>query len=329
MGANIDGACPVCGQQSLQRPDRDWMDRRLAICSECQVVSLARPPLDAELAHLYATGLYEPGAPRGGAMVTRFHRMIGALRMRILPRRPGRLVDVGSGKGHFLDAARRAGWAVRGIELSEEAAAEARRRYGLTTTVVADWADAEEGGPFEAITFWHVLEHLPDPVAALQHARRLLAPDGVIVVSVPNLASWQARIFGDAWLHLDIPRHVVHFTPETLAMVLSRAGFEVEHVDTIAPEMEVLGVVQSIQNRAGLAPNLALRFLKRDPGAGGTMLGLGSLVLAVASLPVALAFALVACPTGHGASIQMVGRPVSINPAVAEQDARTGARTRP
>ena len=99
-------------------------------------------------------------------------------------------------------------------------------------------------------------------------------------------------------------------------MVLSRAGFVVDHVDTVAPEMEVLGVVQSIQNRAGIAPNLALRFLKRDPDAGGRVRGLASLVLAAASLPVAFAFAFVACPTGHGASIQMVGRPASLNAAV-------------
>jgi SAM-dependent methyltransferase len=291
------------------------MDRRLVICAECRVVSLARPPLDAELTHLYETGLYEPGAPRAGTLVTWFHRVIGAFRMRILPGPPGRLVDVGSGKGHFLDAARRAGWAVQGIEVSEAAEAEARRRYDVTTTVVADWADAEASGPFDAITFWHVLEHLPDPVGALQRARPLLAPDGVVVVAVPNLASWQARLFGAAWLHLDIPRHIVHYTPETLAMVLSRAGFVVEHVDTVAPEMEVLGVVQSIQNRAGIAPNLALRFLKRDPDAGRGMRGLASLVLAVLSLPVAFAFALVACPTGHGASVQMVGRPASFTAA--------------
>jgi SAM-dependent methyltransferase len=292
------------------------MDRRLVVCGACQVVSLAHPPGREELTNLYTTGLYEPAAPRGGPLVTWMHRMIGAVRMRILPGRPGRLVDVGSGKGHFLDAARRAGWAVLGIEVSEAAAAEAHRRYGQTTTLVADWGDAEQSGPFDAITFWHVLEHLPDPVDALRRARPLLARDGVVVVGVPNLASWQARVFGDAWLHLDIPRHLVHFTPATLAMVMSRAGFVVEHVDTIAPEMEILGVVQSIQNRAGIAPNLALRFLKRDPDAAGTLRGLASLVLAVASLPIGVAFAIVAGPSGHGASIQMVGRPGSVNEAV-------------
>src|SRR5215204_1260775 len=289
MGANIDRACVVCGQHALQRPHREWLDSRLVICAECRVVSLGRLPLSAELTDLYATGLYVSGAPRGGALVTWFHRMVGALRMRILPGRPGRLADVGSGKGHFLDAARRAGWTVLGIEVSEAAAEEARRRYDLTTTV-ADWADAEASGPFDAITFWHVLEHLPDPVAALRRAHTLLAPGGVVVVGVPNLASWQARVFGDAWLHLDIPRHIVHFTPETLAMVLSRAGFVVDHVDTVAPEMEVLGVVQSIQNRAGITPNLALRFLKRDASAGGRVRGLASLVLAVVSVPLGLAF---------------------------------------
>ena len=252
--------------------------------------------------------------------------MIGSVRMRILPKRPARLLDVGSGKGQFLDAAARAEWSVLGIEISEAAAAEAKRRYGLTT-MVGDWATAEAMGPFDAITFWHVLEHLPDPVEALRRARPLLVPGGVVVVSVPNLASWQARLFGDAWLHLDIPRHLVHYTPDSLAAVMARAGFDVIHSDTIAPEMEVLGVVQSIQNRAGLEPNLALRFLKRDRSASGIGQGIAAMGLAVLSLPVAAAFAVIAGPSGHGASIQMVGRAGAVSEVEAPSGG-TGARTR-
>ena len=110
---------------------------------------------------------------------------------------------------------RRAGWDVVGIEFEPSLAEASSRRYGVPV-VVGDAVSADVRGPFDVITMWHVLEHLPDPGSALARAAGLLRPGGTLIVSVPNNDSLQARLGGDDWLHLDIPRHIYHFTPGSL-----------------------------------------------------------------------------------------------------------------
>lgn len=89
---------------------------------------------------------------------------------------------------------------------------------------------AEIGGEWAAIVFWHSLEHLPDAGEELARAARLLASDGVLVIAVPNADSLQARIFGERWFALDLPRHLVHLPAEALVQRLREHGLEVERV---------------------------------------------------------------------------------------------------
>jgi ubiquinone/menaquinone biosynthesis C-methylase UbiE len=251
--------------------------------------------------------------PRAEPVVRAAQRLIGKLRLRTLEgRSSGRLLDVGSGKGHFLDAARRAGWTVTGLEYSEAAAKEGRRRYGVDT-IIGDWASAPLEGPYDVISMWHVLEHLDDPREALRRARALIAPDGLLVVSVPNSASLQARLFRGTWFHLDLPRHLYHFTPRALRQLVESAGFEVAAVDTIAPEMEVIGVVASVANRLGGEPNAALRFLKRDATVRSTTAVVAAFAVAALFAPLAGILAIVAPAVGRGASIQLVARPAIVS----------------
>ena len=143
------------------------------------------------------------------------------------PGRTGRLLDVGCGNGRLLAAMRWAGWLVEGVEPDERAAAHARS-LGLT---VHSGTLEDAGFPassFDAITMTHVLEHLPDPVEALQRCRELLRPGGRLWLATPNLASPGHRRYGAGWLGLDPPRHLVLMTPSSLRWSLESAGFEVE-----------------------------------------------------------------------------------------------------
>ncbi len=169
-----------------------------------------------------------------------------------------------------------------------------RDRYGVDV-VVGDAVTADIEGPFDVVTMWHVLEHLPEPVAALERAAELLAPGGRLIVSVPNNDSWQARLGGDDWLHLDIPRHIYHFTPRSLT--LARGAGRSSHVERIGhlyPEMEISGCVQTALNRIGVDPDLLYRFAKRDRTVGLGPDVLVSLALAAALMPVALTSAVLA-----------------------------------
>jgi SAM-dependent methyltransferase len=182
-----------------------------------------------------------------------------------LRRKPGSVLEVGCGSGVMLAAFRRRGWDVLGIERNDEAAAAGRREQGveiLTGGVAGLPADAR----FDLIVLFQVLEHLADPVAVLSECARRLAPGGKVVVNVPNFSSWQSRFAGPLWLHLDVPRHLVHYTPETLANTLGRAGLRVSGLRFSSLEHDPYGWVESTISRVTRRHNTLTRCLMRlDP----------------------------------------------------------------
>jgi hypothetical protein len=164
-------------------------------------------------------------------------------------------------------------------------------------------AEAAAGGePEDAIVFWHSLEHLPDPEGALESARRALAPQGKLIVAVPNLAGLQARIGGDRWFHQDVPRHRTHLTPAGLTAMLGRAGFARPRVRHLLLEQNPLGMWQTLLNRLTRDRNVAFRLLKRDRPRGAR----GGLDVAITVL-LALPAAVVAVPLELGAGLARRG----------------------
>jgi SAM-dependent methyltransferase len=142
----------------------------------------------------------------------------------------GPLLDVGCGGGLFLGLMRRRGFRVIGLDFSREAAAVAWRHQQVPA-VAGNLEHAPlRPGSFAGITMSHVLEHLPDPRAYITAAYHLLAPDGRLVIHVPNAASWQFRLLGRAWNGVDVPRHLFHlfnYRDEDVERLLQSSGFEV------------------------------------------------------------------------------------------------------
>jgi len=134
-----------------------------------------------------------------------------------------RLLDVGCGSGSFLGVARDLGWRCAGIEM-DAAAAEKARRFTSELFVGDVLAAPFASGSFDVVTAFHVVEHVPDPVAVLARMLDWTAPGGRVIVEVPNAGGIGAALFGGAWSSLELPRHLWHFTPETLSRLVSRAG---------------------------------------------------------------------------------------------------------
>jgi SAM-dependent methyltransferase len=135
----------------------------------------------------------------------------------------GRYLDVGCGSGGALGVARALGWQVAGVEVDEAAAKKAGRfsaRVHAGDLLGAPFAPGE----FDCVTAFHVLEHVPDPVAAVRRMLDWLAPRGLLVIEVPNAGGLGAQLFGRAWAGLELPRHLSHFTPGTLGAVVAQAG---------------------------------------------------------------------------------------------------------
>lgn len=141
-------------------------------------------------------------------------------------RPPGRLLDVGGGRGDLGVVLGARGWQVTSIDPSEDACAGARVRG-----VDAQAGTLTDPPPtlrrdYDAVVFQHSLEHVVEPADDLAAARERLADGGLVLVVLPNFGSWQRRRFGADWFHLDLPRHRTHFTGEGLERLLLRSGFE-------------------------------------------------------------------------------------------------------
>jgi SAM-dependent methyltransferase len=146
----------------------------------------------------------------------------------------GHLLDVGCGADRYLTRMRSIGWTVCGVDRSASAAEKMRRTYGVEVAVSAVPGPNVPEGPFDLITMWQVLEHLADPRGALEAARRRLAEGGRIVITVPNAGGWAAGRFRERWVGWDLPRHVVHFTHETLAVLLRSSGLAPVRMATLS-----------------------------------------------------------------------------------------------
>jgi SAM-dependent methyltransferase len=140
------------------------------------------------------------------------------------------LLEIGSGYGLFLQAARDRGYEVAGVELSRTGAAHSRS-LGLEVFCgqLEDAPMPAEAG-YDAVCFWDTLEHVPDPFVFLQAVRARLAEGGVFALSVPYISSVPARLLGAKWWTLKPEQHIWHFTPDTLRVVAARAGLVVTSV---------------------------------------------------------------------------------------------------
>lgn len=236
----------------------------LVQCQQCGLVYLNPRPTRAGMARFYQR--YHDYSTNDAWLQ---RRQLERLREVERRREVGKLLDVGCGKGGFLRAARDRGWRCFGVEISFQASNEARR-MGLDVATGrfedVDYPDSF----FDVITMYHVLEHLYDPSEALSKAYQLIKRGGLLVVAVPNFNSLQAGIFRQRWYHLDAPRHLYHFTPSTLKMLLHKAEFKVLETRWFSVEHDWVGIAGGIHPR--LVPGILL---------GGTI----SMVLNLLTVP--------------------------------------------
>jgi 2-polyprenyl-3-methyl-5-hydroxy-6-metoxy-1,4-benzoquinol methylase len=251
-------------------PARDFItghNFKVAHCAECGFAVTTPQPAAHEIGAYYPAGYYGAAEQRRFPhIVENLQNALYTLRVReveaVANSEPGRVLDVGCGRGVLLQEFRRRGWEVQGTELSEQAASYARQTLKIPVEIGSLETIHFPANHFDAIVLWHVLEHVTNPRALLAEINRILKPGGVLLVSVPNFSSFEARVCKDKWFHLDVPRHITHFSDTTLQQMLGEKGFEVRHKTGFAPEYDFFSFVQSALNLCGLRHNLLYDVLR-------------------------------------------------------------------
>ena len=138
----------------------------------------------------------------------------------------GRLLDLGAGTGAFLNTMKQKGWEVTGIEPDARARKEARSLHGIELQETAALQELERNA-FDAITLWHVLEHVHSLHEYIKRLKELLKPGGKIFIAVPNYTSVDSNVYKLFWAAYDVPRHLYHFTPAAMDALVQRHGLKI------------------------------------------------------------------------------------------------------
>ncbi len=232
-------ACGLCDSAAaeLELEARDWLHGsgetfHYVRCRNCGLVYLNPRPAPAAIGRYYPRGSYYTFQVDGQAaaeIVRPAHRRLA----RQLTQRlgAGRAFDVGCGDGSFLLALQERGWQPSGIEF-DQATVAALQQHRKLPVVAGDFVTAElSDSNFDLVSMLEVLEHLHQPLAALQRARDILRPGGTLVVTVPNISSLEYRLWRGQWVALEPPLHLYHFTSQTLTRALHQAGLQVQSVE--------------------------------------------------------------------------------------------------
>lgn len=308
--------CPVCGHDQATRTFAiQGLPLFLVRCNTCQTGRLDPQPSAEVLAQYYPKDYYGDGGVKFSGLVEPLVRFIGSRHARFLARHlppRARVLDVGCGRGVALQSLADRSLECHGFEVSEDAIRGIDQR--IQVRVAASLTEAAyPAAYFDEVILWHVLEHVPDPRFLLTEIIRILKPNGVLVVAVPNFSSWQARWSGAAWFHLDPPRHLFHFPLAELKRLLSDVGFHCDTEHHFSLRQNPFGWIQSTLNKIRVLPRNGVYVVlhRRPPGtpapySPAVRLALRTLYWCLA--PLALALSIVAAIFRSGATVHVVAR---------------------
>lgn len=235
------------------------------LCKKCSIGVLSPMPSTEELTRLYSSESYR--SVSGVRFNKFFERLIYMFRIRRKRRIKqyvgrGRILDIGCGRGLFLNIMRKDGWDVAGAEFNEEIASNVSKAYGIDvkTGSPPEWGLSDES--FDVITINHVIEHIGNPVEIFSACKRLLKKGGLLVVAAPNISSLQATAGKRLWFHLDIPYHIYHFSEEGLVRLLRTHSFHIERIRRFDLEQGLFGWIQTLFNLSGIEENFFYDLLK-------------------------------------------------------------------
>lgn len=251
---NVCGFC-TCTESRVLYPTYDIFGNNYTLnrCHKCRAYFLAPRPSKEITSQAYDESYYGKGekkfaAPAVERVIDHF-RMGRAKRLSRFLHEESNVLDIGCGNGRFLGYLQKCGnYNLYGAELEGQAAERARKISGLNISTGSILDQGFAAGQFDAITMFHVFEHLSDPRQMLEEVTRILNHNGTLVMSFPNIHSMQSRMFKGRWFHLDPPRHLFFFGHRDFIKMMSKYGFVFVKRRDISFEQNPFGMIQSILN---------------------------------------------------------------------------------
>jgi 2-polyprenyl-3-methyl-5-hydroxy-6-metoxy-1,4-benzoquinol methylase len=233
--------CPICQNSDLSvfLTSHDYTvskeDFSLVLCKHCDLAITSPRPEQQNLGSYYKSDDYVSHSDSSKGILNKLYKVARYFTLRskyarVSPYlRSGYLLDIGCGTGAFLNFCAEKGHNVVGIEPDDVAREKASLQNRLSV-FGEEGLNSLQDQSADAITMWHVLEHVPDLEMRLNQLKRILAPDGRIFIAVPNKSSYDAFLYGKFWAAYDVPRHLWHFTPDAIRKLTEKHGFFLEDI---------------------------------------------------------------------------------------------------
>jgi SAM-dependent methyltransferase len=213
-------------------------------CGSCGFTFTDNYPDESETGRFYESSDYISHDDNARGFINKVYRLARVLMLgrkrraitKITGRETGRLLDIGCGTGYFPGMMKNHGWEVTGVEPGKKARDFARTSFGIEV-IDPGQISTLPSATYDCITLWHTLEHFHDPQSYAGEIRRLLSPEGICLVAIPNCSSYDALYFGKFWAAWDVPRHLWHFEPGTFSLFAEKEGFSI--IKTMALPLDV------------------------------------------------------------------------------------------
>jgi len=200
----------------------------LVKCRNCGLLYINPRPTKEEISRFYPEKYYSVKITFLTKIINliNYFLKLAQIRRVIKYKKQGRLLDLGCGVGEFLGEMKRRGFEVYGVDPSSQACKLAQGRLKNIFNTELEECHFPDNY-FDVVTLWHVLEHLPNPNITLKEIHRVLKKDGILILETPNIDSLLFKIFKKNWFHLDIPRHLYHWSSKTIRGILNKHKFRV------------------------------------------------------------------------------------------------------
>jgi len=205
----------------------------IMVCDNCNFHFTNPRPSEDEIGKYYDSEEYISHTDQANSPINLLYKIARQYALRskkklinsVAKDKKGRILDYGCGTGYFLETMKSDDWKTYGIEPNDKARAIATQKVKVKRSI--DELDLKNK-KFDIITLWHVLEHIHDLNSTIKSLKTILKEKGKIIIAVPNIESYEESIFGEEWAAYDVPRHLYHFSQETMKTLMLKHGLKIK-----------------------------------------------------------------------------------------------------